>query len=41
MALTLKYQDPDTHELLDDTSAGEIVRALGESDMHARIDMHR
>jgi hypothetical protein len=39
--LTLKYQGPETHELLDESSAGEIVRALGESDMQARIDMHK
>ena len=26
---------------MDESSAGEIVRALGESDMQARIDMHK
>lgn len=41
MELTLKYQGPETHELLDESSAGEIVRALGQSDMQARIDMHK
>ena len=41
MELTLKYQGPETNELLDESSAGEIVRALGESDMQSRIDMHK
>lgn len=41
MELTLKYQGPETHELLDESSAGEIVRAPGETDMLARIDMHK
>jgi hypothetical protein len=33
VALTLKYQGPETNELLDEDATGEIVRALEQSDL--------
>ena len=40
MAHTLKYQDKESRDLLDEQASGQIVRALAETDLHARLDMH-
>ena len=40
MALTLKYQGKEVKDVLDEAATGEIVRALEETDLNARLDMH-